>query len=102
MAPKFVARDRKQHKKSKTYDTHYNAETTLDSNELVVLPSSAAEKAHKDERRKEMEAELKKGMSKISSKKQKRMNKYIVSHPSRICPRVELTGWVGDACRTRN
>src|SRR5579862_501789 len=67
--PKFVPRIRK-HKKLQNRDRNQS-----DTNAAVVLPASEAER---EEKRQKLREELRAQQPKISSKKQKRLNKYIV------------------------
>ena len=69
--PKFTPRERK-HKKLQRQNK--NQGDKGDTNVSVVLPASEAEK---DEKRRRLREELRAGQPKISSKKQKRLNKYI-------------------------
>lgn len=70
--PRFVPRQRKhkvlQREASQNGDNHSN------TNQIQILPQS---KEEKEERRRKLKEELKAGQTNISSKKQKRLDKYI-------------------------
>jgi ATP-dependent RNA helicase DHX37/DHR1 len=67
--PKFTPRQRKHRKREKQPDL------AQDTNVVELLPVSNTEK---EERRRKLKEELKAQQPKISSKKQKRLDKYIV------------------------
>ena len=71
--PKFVPRQRKH--KARDQEKRTTAQqSTVDTNETEILPSS---KAEREERRRQLREELRAQLPKISSKKQKRLDKYI-------------------------
>lgn len=74
--PKFVARQRK-HKINKTQsrDSRHGNALNDDSNTTEILPVT---KAEKEEKRRQLKEDLRAQQPKISSKKQKRLDKYIV------------------------
>ncbi|KAF3311037.1 putative ATP-dependent RNA helicase DHR1 [Orbilia oligospora] len=78
---KFVPRDRKQRNKSKSKDTTTANDVSLSSqnpNALIVVPQTAEEKEAKARRKEELRQELRSAQSsKITSKKAKRLDKYI-------------------------
>ncbi|RVD88138.1 uncharacterized protein DFL_002334 [Arthrobotrys flagrans] len=79
---KFVPRDRKQRNKSKSKDTTIANDVSLSSsrnpNALIVVPRTAEEKEAKTRRKEELKQELRAAQSsKITSKKAKRLDKYI-------------------------
>ena len=79
---KFVPRDRKQRNKSKSKDTTTanDALSSQNPNALIVVPQTAEEKEAKARRKEELRQELRSAQSsKITSKKAKRLDKYIVS-----------------------
>lgn len=69
--PKFVPRQRKH----KARDRQNQPKLPQDTNVAEVAPVS---KKEKEEKRQKLQAELRAQQSKISSKKQKRLDKYIV------------------------
>lgn len=69
--PKFVPRQRKQKHKQNAATS-----TPVDTNAAEVLPAS---KSDKEAKRQQMRDELRSQHTNISSKKQKRLDKYIVS-----------------------
>lgn len=77
MPPKFVPRVRKQSARRRVLEQAGQHTTTGDSNTVELIPSS---KAEKDERRQKLREELRASqpLSKASSKKNKRLEKYIV------------------------
>lgn len=70
--PRFIPRQRK-HKVREREITQTN-DALINSNQIQILPQS---KEEKKEKRRKLRAELRDGQSKISSKKQKRLDKYI-------------------------
>ena len=72
---------RKRKQKSKKSDQHGGSGSFAkhDSNILKLHPLP---KADRDEKRRQLEVELKARQPKISREKQKRLNKYIVSSPA--------------------
>ncbi|KAI9741961.1 MAG: putative ATP-dependent RNA helicase DHR1 [Cirrosporium novae-zelandiae] len=73
--PKFVPRQRKH--KGRDQDSHNTSgepHNGADTNTPVLLPAS---KTEREEKRQKLKAELREQQSKISSKKQKRLDKYI-------------------------
>lgn len=79
-------RDRKQHQTSKKFNDIRPEELGIirsaenaslaNSNADIIIPLTKAEKEEK--RRAELREEIQEGQPKMSSKKQKRLNKYIV------------------------
>lgn len=67
--PKFVPRERKHKRRQQ------DAGPPVDTNATEIMPIS---KAEKDARRQKLREELRAQQPKISSKKQKRLDKYIV------------------------
>ncbi|KAK6350728.1 putative ATP-dependent RNA helicase DHR1 [Orbilia javanica] len=77
---KFVPRDRKQRNKSKSKDTtsSNDVSSSQNPNALIVVPQTAEEKEAKARRKEELKQELRAAQSsKITSKKAKRLDKYI-------------------------
>ncbi|KAK6521551.1 putative ATP-dependent RNA helicase DHR1 [Arthrobotrys conoides] len=78
---KFVPRDRKQRNKSKSKDTTTANDVSLSSqnpNASIIVPQTAEEKEAKARRKEELKQELRSAQSsKITSKKAKRLDKYI-------------------------
>jgi hypothetical protein len=72
--PKFVPRQRKQ-KALRREAQSQSADAPQDSNALEITPLS---KDEKEERRRKLKEELRAQQPKVSSKKQKRLDKYIV------------------------
>lgn len=72
--PKFVARQRK-HKALRRTKNERPSETRGDSNAVEILP---LEKAQQEEKRRVLKAQMRAQQPKMSSKKQKRLDKYIV------------------------
>ena len=76
--PKFVPRERK-HKVRKRLEEHgnggRNGHLTSDPNAVEILPSTSREK---EDRRQAMKDTLRAQQPQMSSKKQKRLDKYIV------------------------
>ena len=73
--PKFVPRQRK-HKVLRRTNGGKDATPALDSNALELLPASQRER---EEKRRKLKEELRAQQPKMSGKKQKRLDKYIVS-----------------------
>lgn len=73
--PKFVPRQRKHKVLQRTKNEHFSPGTGVDSNSLEILPAG---KAQQEEKRRELKAQLRSQQPKMSSKKQKRLDKYIV------------------------
>ncbi|SLM38857.1 deah-box rna helicase [Lasallia pustulata] len=71
--PKFVARQRK-HKALRRTKNERPSETRGDSNAVEILP---LEKAQQEEKRRVLKAQMRAQQPKMSSKKQKRLDKYI-------------------------
>lgn len=71
MLPKFVPRERKQKHRAK------ESQPQVDSNVLEILP---VPKDEKEVRREELREEFRAQYPKVSAKKQKRLDKYIVRH----------------------
>ena len=69
--PKFVPRQRKHKVLERTKPAHH---VPSDSNQVQIVPAT---KSEKEEKRQRLKEELRAGQSKISSKKQKRLDKYI-------------------------
>ncbi|KAK6534695.1 putative ATP-dependent RNA helicase DHR1 [Arthrobotrys megalospora] len=77
---KFVPRDRKQRNKSKSKNTATTNDisSSQNPNALIVVPQTVEEKEAKAKRKEELKAELRATQSsKITSKKAKRLDKYI-------------------------
>ncbi|KAE9982448.1 hypothetical protein BLS_006028 [Venturia inaequalis] len=75
MAPKFVPRERKHRKIARQQDAkHRSAQGDAESNEHEILPES---KSDVEARKRSMRDELRATQPKMSSKKQKRLDKYI-------------------------
>lgn len=74
MAP-FVPRERKHRKRQRAEDGH-SAPDGSNPNALEIVPASAKER---DEKKSAMKAALRAQQPKMSSKRQKRLDKYIVS-----------------------
>ena len=72
--PKFIHRDRKQHKVRKDHGTT-NLESSADDSNVTLLQPSA--KTEHEANRQRLKAELRSQHTTISSKKQKRLDKYI-------------------------
>jgi ATP-dependent RNA helicase DHX37/DHR1 len=76
---KFVPRKRKQRDREKERARQHQSATgpggIANSNTAEIVPSS---KTEREERREQLKKELQAQQSKISSKKQKRLDKYIV------------------------
>ena len=70
--PRFVPRQRKH--KVRQREAIQNGETNTSTNQIQILPLS---KEAKEEKRRKLKEELRVGQSNISSKKQKRLDKYI-------------------------
>lgn len=93
-------RDRKQHRAPKKSNAVRPEELgnipsaknapPVDPNADIIIPFTKAEKEEK--RRIELRKEIQEGQPKMSSKKQKRLNKYIVrnSHGYALCEITEL------------
>lgn len=73
--PKFVPRQRKHRVKERLTRHGHEPEKTLDSNPTEIVPSS---KNEKEEKRQSMKAALRSQQPVMSSKKKKRLDKYIV------------------------
>ena len=74
--PKFVPRERKHKVRRRLEDNNGEHEfVQLDSNAPEILASHVAEK---EQKRQELKNALRDGQSKISGKKKKRLDKYIV------------------------
>jgi len=73
--PKFVPRQRKHKAREREKQNGGSTPAVGDSNAVEILPAS---KAESEERRQKLKEELKAQQPKISSKKQKRLDKYIV------------------------
>ena len=73
--PKFVPRQRKHKVLQRTKNDRPSSATGGDSNPMEILPS---EKAQQEEKRREIKAQLRAQQPKMSAKKQKRLDKYIV------------------------
>lgn len=73
--PKFVPRQRKHKVLQRTKDNGTSPRTGRDSNPVEILP---VEKAKREEKRRELKAQLRAQQPTMSSKKQKRLDKYIV------------------------
>lgn len=95
-------RDRKQRRTPKKHDAAQpegvgpiGSAPPMDPNANIIVPLTKAEKEEK--RRAELRKELKEGQPKMSSKKQKRLNKYIVRRPITITAvlRRVLILWCG-------
>jgi ATP-dependent RNA helicase DHX37/DHR1 len=69
--PKFVPRSRKHKVLERSKPTKH---ASSDSNQIEIVPAT---KSEKEEKRQRLKEELRAGQSKISSKKQKRLDKYI-------------------------
>ncbi|KAF3925907.1 hypothetical protein ABW20_dc0105178 [Dactylellina cionopaga] len=78
---KFVPRDRKQRNKSRSKDTSTitnDISSSQNPNASIIVPQTAEEKEAKVLRKEQLKTELRAGQpSKISSKKAKRLDKYI-------------------------
>jgi ATP-dependent RNA helicase DHX37/DHR1 len=74
MAP-FVPRQRKHRVRKRLENLGRKTQPELDPNALEILPPQRKEQ---EERRKALRAEIRGQQHKISSKKQKRLDKYIV------------------------
>lgn len=73
MAP-YVPRQRKHRVRQRLENQNISTKSDLDSNAVEILPADSTEA-----RRKVLKAELRAQQPKISSKKQKRLDKYIVN-----------------------
>ena len=73
--PKFVPRQRKHKVLQRTKNDRPTPGTGEDSNPVEILP---VDKAQHEEKRRELKAQLRAQQPKVSSKKQKRLDKYIV------------------------
>lgn len=74
--PLFVPRQRKHRVIQRLAHNDRKTEPTLDTNTIEILPAS---KREQEEKRNILRAELRGHQQKISSKKQKRLDKYIVN-----------------------
>lgn len=85
--PKFVARERK-HKVRRRLDGDHSrtGNDRWNSNAAEILPSNQIER---EQKRAELKTALKAGQPKISGKKQKRLDNYIVCSFDRFSPRHE-------------
>lgn len=72
--PKFIPRQRKHKAREREQRKSTSEPTTNDSNVAEILPAS---KAEREEKRRKLREELRAQQAKISSKKQKRLDKYI-------------------------
>jgi ATP-dependent RNA helicase DHX37/DHR1 len=74
--PPFVPRQRKHRVRQRLAHNDRKTEPTINSNAIEILPAS---KKEEEEKRNTLKAKLSDEKQKISSKKQKRLDKYIVS-----------------------
>ena len=72
--PKFIPRDRKQHKTKKDHVSHQAKHVPEDTNVIELVPQSAVDR---EARRQRLKEELRAQNPQVSSKKQKRLDKYI-------------------------
>ena len=73
--PQFIPRQRKQKVQKRLVHHARNSEPELDSNAMEIVSSS---KNEKEEKRRAMEVETRAQHPQMSSKKKKRLDKYIV------------------------
>lgn len=104
--PKFVPRQRKHKARAREAEAQNkpnaadgDAVAAEDSNALEILPAS---KRDREEKRERLREELRASQPKVSGKKKKRLEKYIVCRPvSCVAVEVELELTCG-ACRIRS